>query len=325
MSQPGTASGRVSSVQQTCEGLFFIVGCGRSGTSLLQAMVSSHPDVIVPIETKFFSVVSPGHEEVPDVSAAWAHAKRFWWIRELELDDARVIDGAQASGLAPWPAVFVGMLTEFRESHEKARVGEKSPGHMRNVPSLASWFPNARFIHIVRDPRAVCLSFLNADFAGNHIARHIRAWRNSIDRHLRYAERMPDDRYTMVRYEDLVRDPEPEMRRLADFLGLAFDPAMLDPSKREHKGFGERQAQHMTNTLKPVFTSSIDKWKTAMKREHVAMVEHALGERMRRLGYELSGASVAMVGARLAGSEAADACARAWARVTGKTKRRQEG
>lgn len=321
----GAASGAEAAARHTAQGLFFIVGCGRSGTSLLQAMLSSHPDVILPVETKFFSVVAPGLPGAMDAAAAWAHAQRHWWIREMQLDEARVLDAARASGLEVWPALFLGMLTAFRERHGRARVGEKSPGHVRHVPELARWYPQSRFIHIVRDPRAVCLSFLQAEFAGKHLARHIRAWRNAIDLHRREAARMSKDRYAMVRYEDLVRDPEPELRRLCDLLALPFDAAMLDPSKREHKGFGERQAQHMANTLKPVFTSSIDKWRSAMRPEHVALVEHALAVPMVELGYELSGARTPAPGLKLAASAALDAAARAVAKATGANKRRAEG
>lgn len=318
-------TGPAEAARQTMEHAFFVVGCGRSGTSLLQAMLSCHPEVILPVETKFFSVVAPGQPEARDAAAAWAHAQRYWWVREMGLNEERVLAVAGASGLGTWPGVFVGMLTAFRERHGRARVGEKSPGHVRHVAELADWFPRARFIHIVRDPRAVCLSFLNADFAGKHLARHIRAWRNAIDLHRREAARMPKERYAIVRYEDLVRDPEPELRRLCGVLGLEFHPVMLDPSKREHKGFGDRQAQHMANTLKPVFTSSIEKWRTEMRAEHVALVEHALAEPMRELGYELSGARTAAPGAKLAASAALDSVARAVSKLTGTARKRAEG
>ena len=103
-----------------------------------------------------------------------------------------------------------------------------------------------------------------------------------------------------------MRDPEAELRRVCQFLDLEFSPQMLEHDNRPVRGFSDRQYQHMANTLKPVFTSSIDKWRQELKSSQIGMIEFPLADGMKLMGYESSGAKTSLPAARLAASRALD-------------------
>ncbi len=298
-------------LEETADQLFFIVGCGRSGTSLLQAMISSHPVAIIPNETKFYTVIRRHYRKRDELhnNRTFDHAiyavLDSWWIEELNLNAEEVRALCQA-GQKTWETILLALLTLYAEKHQAQRVGEKSPGHLRYLGLLKDRFPQAKFIHVIRDPRAVVLSLIKAPFATSHIGPKIQRWQLAIDTHLKYADALGPERYMLVKYEDLVRDPESALRRVCQFLDLAFSPEMLQHQHRQVRGFSDRQYQHMANTLRPVFTSSIDKWRQELKPSQIGLIEYALADGMKLMGYEPSGAKTSLPAARIAASRALD-------------------
>lgn len=292
-------------------GLFFIVGCGRSGTTLLQTMLLSDPAFVIPPETKFYAALEAhGWESRFDLRAAsdFASAVRLVWEdqarRGLECDrDA--FERFSEKAPRTWDGLFLAYLAAFAERTRAHRVGEKSPVHTHYVGSLSTSFPRARFIHIMRDPRAVVLSRVSAGFGSNLIEPNIHRWRRAAEMHRDFAERLGPDRYLLVRYEALVADQHTVLAEVCRFLGVEMTDAMLEHHKRSEKGFPTRSTDWMENTMKPVFTSSIGKWKTEMKPVHAAMIDAALGDLVPAMGYEPSGARARAVGLRLALSRTA--------------------
>lgn len=277
--------------------LFFIVGCGRSGTSLLQSMIGNHPDLAIPGETGFYPLIYEKRrkkfgelENSTLMNQALEPVLAFWRIAELGLD-ADVVKRSTACAASSWETLFLALLTAFAAKHGVNRVGEKSPHHVRYLHLLSQRFPKARFIHMVRDPRAVALSFANvaSSFGRRYVADACRQWRVAIQAHLRHADALGADRYRVVRYEDLVVAPERVIRDVCAFLDLDFSQAMLDFHERDEAGFHQRQASHMANTRKPLFTSSLEKWRSELSPSQIGIVEHLLRREMATMGYAPSG------------------------------------
>lgn len=298
-------------LKETADQLFFIVGCGRSGTSLLQAMISSHPVAIIPNETKFYTVIHKHYRRMGELHNERTFDRAIhavldcWWIQDLNLN-AEEVRALCRAGQKTWETILLALLTLYAEKHHAQRVGEKSPAHLRHLGPLQDRFPQAKFIHVMRDPRAVVLSLVKAPFATSHVGPKIQHWRLAIDTHLKYADALGPARYMLVKYEDLVRSPEAVLRCVCQFLGLAFSPQMLQHHHRPVRGFGDRQYQHMANTLRPVFTSSIGKWRQELKPSQIALIEYALADGMKLMGYEPSGARTSLPAARIAASRALD-------------------
>jgi hypothetical protein len=282
--------------------LFFIVGCPRSGTTLLQMAIGNHPEIVMPHETGFYSLLWKRNKrrlgELGDAvsfKAGFDAAMSFWRIREMKLDPDEVWHRCRA-GEQDWETLFLAILGTFADRAGKARIGEKSAGHVYLLSELGARFPHAKFLHIVRDPRAVVLSHYQA--FGGFTAGLGRRWKRAIAAHLEQAPTLGPDRYRMVRYEDLVSRPEETIRHVSDFLDLSFFDSMVNQHKREHRGFAERSSGHMENVNRPIFRSSIDRWKSELTSVQVAVIEHLLGEEMRLMGYSPRGTRVPLVSLR---------------------------
>lgn len=293
---------RLSEIER---GLFFIVGCGRSGTTLLQTMLLSDASVILPPETKYYTALEVhGWRNRFDLTQddAFSSATRLVWEdqarRGLDCDRA-VFERFARAAERSWDGLFLAYLAAYAEPSGATRVGEKSPVHTHCVGPLSASFPNAKFIHMVRDPRAVILSRIRAGFGSNLVEPNIHRWRRAAEMHRDHAERLGPERYLLVRYEELVTDQRATLARVCAFLGIELTDAMLEHHKRDDKGFPERSKDWMENTTKPVFTSSVEKWKQELPAAHAAMIDTALGGHVGAMGYEPSGASTPMVGLRL--------------------------
>jgi hypothetical protein len=155
-------------------------------------------------------------------------------------------------------ALFITMMQVYAERKGKPIMGEKTPAHVRYVGTLLEWFPNGRIIHMLRDPRGVFVSELRRrhEYTSTTPYKQLRrvpflfklyillqtsiAWYESIYRCSRYRKRYPEN-YYLLRFEDLVRDPESHIRRICDFLGVDFQDNMLRQMVVS-KGFQSGQA-----------------------------------------------------------------------------------
>lgn len=286
----GKTQANADLLRTTREGLFFIVGCGRSGTTLLQSMLISHPRVTIPPETKFYGVVRDQNRNLNLQSDQGFRTACEWtWAnfdrRGIKIDKATFLDLADQTDRS-WPGILTATLATYAVAQGSDRVGEKSPVHTHYAHEIMEDFPDAKFVHVLRDPRAVVLSRMKAGFGSRLIGPNIVRWRRAVDMHERCAQRLGPERYHIVRYEDLVQDRERVLKDLCEFLGIDLHPAMLAHHERDDRGWSERSSDWLENTLKPVFTSSIDAWKQDLKPFQIAMIEASLGDRITLMGYE---------------------------------------
>ncbi len=291
---------------------FFIIGTGRSGTTLLQRMLAAHPGIVIPPETHFFSRFDPALRFTDplrprDVGAYLQRVRADPWWGELGLDiDAYrahiEADGRDAIGMLWW------MLRALEpDAAEGVRFGEKTPHHEKRVARIRSLFPDARFIHIVRDPRDVVVSLRREEWwPWKSVQRTARAVRKTLHRQ-EYTERALGERYARVRYEDLVLDPEPTLRRLCEFLGEAFDERMLRYHESERAGFLESEREWKELSTKPLDASRIGRWASRLSARGASSVDHWIGdELLEHYGYQPSGRGYSVLDA------ARDVCERVW-------------
>ena len=190
-------------------------------------------------------------------------------------------------------AVFTELLRIYADHHGKPVIGEKTPAHINYADTLLHWFPGGRIVQMVRDPRGVYVSELRRRwerpasvpyrqlkavpplFSLFVILQVTWAWARAIDRHRDLAARFPD-RYRMVRFEDLVREPEGTLGGLFDFLGLPLEP----------KVFERQVTSRGVNLGSQGFdASAADRWKDAISGRARRWLEATLGGRMRAVGY----------------------------------------
>jgi hypothetical protein len=269
---------------------FFIVGSPRSGTTLLQAMLMSIPGVYIPPETKFWAVSKGRAGDFGPLSddrgfeLAVESILKSSGENEVPLDEQK-LRAAWAEGERSYAAMFDTLLGHIQAGRAGCRrIGEKSPPHLLYVPELLETYADGRVIAIIRDGRDVAIS--QAQAWNSNVLRVAISWKRDQRLHRSYAERFPADRYTAVRYEDLVTQPEVELRRLCEFLDEPFSEDLLAHHKRQDTGFAAWE-KHKARTMEPVTSSRISRYRKSLKRSEIALFQLLAGDELLRQGYEL--------------------------------------
>jgi hypothetical protein len=298
----------------------FIVGSPRTGSTLLRHVLNRSPAVCLASETHFLkhSRRARLHRRLADAAAGDGDVRRtavrdvvtellkprFWtWpSRNLEVDS--LIDRVLATDLSE-RALFSLLLDLYVERRCADRAvavrGEKTPDHLYQVATLARWFPDARFIHTFRDPRAIYASRLVRTGEGRRgmkarlpkvparvldpllapleVVETSRVWLDAARLHRRHAREL-GERYRLIRFEDLVADPRGVVTEICAFVGIPFDEHLLDETVVVGSSFEEER-----HAAQGFDRRSVDRW-----RDHVHPLVKAwfgiIGRReLRRFGY----------------------------------------
>jgi Sulfotransferase family len=284
----------------------FVVGAPRSGTTMLRLMLDAHPDLAIPPETYFITKAQktwraakrkPGEDQVEAFIESVTGHKR-WPDFHLDADEfaARVRE-RNPKQLGAGVRVFYEM---YAEKIDKPRWGDKTPFYVRKMDVIQKVLPEARFIHLIRDGRAVALSIKDLWFGPDTISECAEFWVARLDEAREQAQDLLH--YQEIIYEDLVRDPEPNLRRIAEFIDVPFDERMV----RYYENVDERIAVEtppeevapdgrivsteermkiMENLKRPPDPTRIDRWREQMSPEDIATFESIAGDRLRELGY----------------------------------------
>lgn len=273
----------------------FVVGAARSGTTPLQLALNMHPELGVYGETQAFFVrgkfeAAPGQARLRRLLTYW-HAVLSGCCPYEDLLDNEYVQRQLAS--APSYAHIVNVIMGALAAREgKARWGEKSPAHIFRLDEIRTCFPNARIIHIVRDPRAVVCStikaFKSGQFSDWNIYSSARYWLRCFKVHARQASTNPDG-YMLVRYEDFVTRPRETLTVISSFLGLAFVEEMLNAHRvaadyiRPDRS-GNFPALHSL-TQHRLDSNRTDAWKQILSSSQCRIIEQTAGKQMATLGY----------------------------------------
>ncbi|MEX1047626.1 MAG: sulfotransferase [Actinomycetota bacterium] len=269
--------------------LVFIVGSGRSGTTMLRLMLDAHPLVAVPHESFF---VPKWIEEWPqlarggrlDVDAALALARRDEHLEQMPVDPAEARRRLEA---LENPTAAEALDTVFRvymESEGKETWGDKTPRNVTYVRKIARAFPRAKFVHLIRDGRDVWLSYKDADIGPDDLRKASYHWRDRVTQGRRQGLPLGPSRYYEMWYERLVEDPERELREMCRFLGIDYDPAMPRFHERTPRKYADPKP-HQVNLRRGV-TPGIRDWRSQMSAEDVRAYEAVAGPTLSAFGYE---------------------------------------
>lgn len=270
-----------------------IVGCERSGTTMLRAMIDSHPLVAVPPESHFLAdLANCVREHGQDLDHEWFMAtlvqhERF---QKWELPASRVRASLrQVSPSTVAEAVHL-LYREYARSRGKQRYGDKTPRYVREIGTLAEMLPDSVFIHLIRDGRDVALSYLDVGFGPGSVAEAARVWREDVLTGRRAGQQLRKGRYVEVRYEELVNSPQRELARICDAIGICFDPAMLRYSERAEEIVRRTFAPRAhANLLRPP-TAGLRDWRREMPASQLKHFQEIAGEALQAFGYATSGA-----------------------------------
>jgi hypothetical protein len=284
----------------------FVVGLTRSGTTLLRMMLDAHRELTIPPETHFVPdlIKAARDEGGTDAMLAALTENRTWGDFGIDAGEMRArlerLEQGDAAGAVR------AFFDAYAERQGKARWGDKTPAYMLAVQRIGRTLPESRFIHLIRDGRDVALSQTSRALNEQPPpAEQAARWVKRIRKSREQAQSLKGARYVEARYEDLVREPEPTLRRICEFIELDWDPGVLSYHERaadrlaEMAGELRAEGSHATQeagyrvqnhapTTKPPDPSKLDKWRREMSPEDLAAYESVGGEMLRELGYEVS-------------------------------------
>ncbi len=263
------------------DGPFLVVGCPRSGTTLLRAMLDAHPRLAVPRESHFIVGLAPRRgRPSPTVEDVIAH-RRF---PLLDVDPGALRAAVAERPPRDYAELVSAVFSTYAAAQGKARWGDKTPGYAQHIPMLADLFPTSQFIHIMRDGREVAASLVEQQWGPRTAIDGAYWWRSKVRSGRRDGRCLPASRYLEVRLEDLVADPEGHLRRLCIFLDEEYSPEMLRyPERMGRPGARESEVggQHLT---KPP-TADLRDWRAGRGELEQEAVESVCSALLAELGY----------------------------------------
>lgn len=240
----------------------FVVGSPRSGTTLMRAILDSHPQIFCPSwETGLFVHLAPmlnGDliKVLKNEGAGFPlrRADLVDWVRRCALD----------------------LFEQFGQKAGKPRWAEKTPAHVHYIEFICEVFPGARFLHMIRNGYDVVKSLNNMPWAPRRIRWSVNTWVRSVQAGRAAAATLPSGQYFEVRYERLIQEPRPVLDEVCSFLGEPFVPQMLEFHEPEKNSW---KTQH-----KPIQNRPVNQYRELNPWERLAF-SWLGGRLMRELGY----------------------------------------
>ncbi len=276
---------------------FFILGCARSGTTLLHRIVDAHPLVAVTPEMHWIPnhlKTNDGEQLVtPGTISELVDHKRFAQFGLDRMDFEGLLGPGES---VPYRDFLLRLFGLYGEVKGKSVVANKTPAYVRHLPELRELWPGARFVHIVRDGRDVCLSIMNWKKAARTAGRYATWeedpvtttalwWERKVRAGHEAGRELGHGLYHEMLYENLIGDPEGECRALCDSLDLPYDAAMVRFSEGKTRTDLPDARRTPKKAWLPVTTGLRD-WRTEMEEGDVERFEAAVGDLLDALGYE---------------------------------------
>lgn len=269
------------------EGPLFIVGMPRSGTKLLRGLLSKHPRIkILAAETDFLPFIEQWVEKQGEPVTATAFEQfskamsgaNYFNFRPAARGPFRWQDWRTAcNGRFDVNGLFEGFSRYELEAERGSGViwADKSPAYIRQIPLIQRHFPTGRILHIVRDVRDHCVSMRNA--WGKDIRRSAWRWGKDVLAAHRQCLAMPD-RCLEVRFEELLQDPDTQMRRICLFLDLSFFAGLTELSQSvEQRGYAAGRTEIMRDNFR--------KFETRLTPHEILSIESLAWDCMKAMGY----------------------------------------
>lgn len=269
----------------------FVCGCGRSGTTLLGAMLGSHSRCIATPESKFLMpayrsmLLSEGDSRSLEPALSRLVADWSFRVWGIEAPSVHELSLAGSTGSDSFPALVDHLVARYGQNVGKpdAEVWvDHTPGNMRRAAALNEMFPEARLIHLIRDGRAVASSVKPLDWGPNTAGAAARWWVDGVAMGFAASEFF-GQRSISVRFEDLVLEPDVWMKLICEFLELEYEPGMVSGSGFQIPRY-TRQQHDLVG--RPPDAERIEAWRYDLTHREIEIFESIATDFLSGLGYE---------------------------------------
>lgn len=277
------------------EAIIFIVGVGRSGTTLLQSMLNAHKDIAFTPETHFIRLflADPRINRLMKrgkfrrVGAELAGNES---LQRLDLDIDDILSSISSDGSFRLLDFYKKILDLYRQKKQKTYIGDKDPKNVEYLRYIKESFPRARVIQVIRDPRDLILSRIKAEWSkGRPFLSHLVAYREQLRKGSKDGRTYFGKNYYELRYENLITDPRKELFNISRFLGVDYDPEMLNFPQTAAEIIKGDEIRWKESCFKPVMSDNMNKWAGELTRRQVSRIEKICRQAFRLYDYRPSG------------------------------------
>ena len=173
-------------------------------------------------------------------------------LHGLKFDIDTLVGELHAEGRHTMPAIIAGIFEKNARGEGKTRWGDKTPYYVTHLPKLLEWFPDAQFIHLIRDGRDVALSLFGRqhDFYVYNTYFAAEYWESYVEKGHALGKQLPANQYMELRYVDLLSHPKDNMRRICDFLGEPYTSELFDVVSVDDPGKPPSYMNHSKPTMR---------------------------------------------------------------------------
>ncbi len=277
---------------------FFIVGRPRSGTTLLRTLFDAHPNVNIPSESQFIIDLYPKYGKITNwtektIISFYNDLLTQWlfdtWAMDYQELKANLLKCKGENTYSTITKVVYSQYVSFFKKDKILFFGDKNPGYTIYTKRLLKIFPEAKFIHIVRDYRDNFVSIKNVDFELPAPALVVQKWKYFFNKFNKDSEIKPDA-YYVLKYEDLVTDPELQLKKLCKFLELKYDNKVLNFYEKKEEALKTYSPKFMhkyqSSLMQKINTNKIGVWKTQLSPWQIRLMDATVGKTGSEAGYE---------------------------------------
>ena len=270
----------------------FIVGVGRSGTTLIRQMINCHSQIAIPYESHFITKylskknlygqlsVDENLSALVDDILSEPILKNWDYVPGKK----QILDSIAERDMA---SIFSAFFSQYALHHDKLIWGDKSD-YLHQMHKIKSLYPQAKFIHIVRDGRDVALSVMKMKWGPNNIREAANWWSEHVRLGYSMGRMLSSKQYYEVRYEDLVADPEKYLNEICRFVGVNFESKMLEFFKDSKKFIPQTLLNQHYNADKGADTSRSNAWEREMSPLDCEIFQQIAGNVLKEMGYKIS-------------------------------------
>jgi hypothetical protein len=256
--------------------IFFIVSKGRSGSTLLLNLLDANPNTVVPLESTFlvhlytkYKHVKKWNKKIVDEYLIDLYRmrkiRRRWKLDKTELKN-KLYNLLEETENVTYGAVSKVIYSSYKSIFPKQNIqliGDKNPIYTFSIPIIKEIYPQAKFIHLVRDPRANVRSHI-VTFKTKFLSFIVFKWLY-YNKEIEKRKMSSPDSFLTVKYENLVESPEETLTGICNFLNVVYNPEMLDFYKKVDAKYGKYEkyvkGAHASLT-KPINKGFSTKWKS---------------------------------------------------------------
>lgn len=280
---------------------FFILGSPRSGTTLLRTLFDAHPNVIIPLEYPLIPLFYSKYKNkkplnINDIREFIADLQKqikfdFWEIHRWRIDWEQFEHEALSIPAIDFAAICMLVNKSFKSCFEKKEIlmiGDKNPIYSNHALLLAKLYPNAKYIHLSRDPRGQIASLQRQRFGNRLTPANAYRWNRQQNLALK-CSKMVLSNFIEIKYEDLISMPESTFARLCEFLGLPYFPDAFNYYKQSETYIHTYQVDGLIDdfrsTMHAIDIQKAEEWRKLLKPHEIRIIESLCRKNMRSLGY----------------------------------------